>query len=98
MSSLKPFNCLLANNQDAVSSVFEAERVEFFHRCSIIAEVVDGRSNRREGERIEWRGEQSIQVIDRTYTNGDMRAVVFSAVLGNEDCDILNERRNDVRS
>src|SRR5207302_5469700 len=85
-----------ATNATTILSMLQRDGMQFFHRGAVVPKVIDGCSDGREGEGIEWCGDHGVQEVDSAYANSDVGDVVISAVLGNEVCDVGDERRDDV--
>lgn len=80
------------------TSVVERDGVQFFHCGAVFAEVIDGCSGRREGELVEGGGAKALQEVDGADADADVRDVVLSAVLRNEDGDVVNQGWGDIGS
>ena len=77
-------------------SLLECKGLQSSHRGAIVSEMINGCSNGREGEGIEWRGNHAVQEIDSAQANGNVRDVMISAVLRNKNGDVVNQWRDNL--
>src|SRR5258708_7936694 len=77
-------------------SLLECKGMQFFHCGAVVSEMINGCSNGREGEGVEWRGNHAVQEVDSAQANGDVRDVMISAVLRNKHGDVVNQRRDNI--
>src|SRR5580704_4205959 len=77
-------------------SALQRDGMQFCHRSAVIPEMINRCSHRREGKVLERCGDYAVQKVGSADANGDVRGIVIAAVLGNELCDVRNERRDDI--
>src|SRR5207253_7520657 len=78
-----------------VASRFQVELLEFLRCRAEVAEVVNGRANRREGERLERFLEHLVEVSPRGEAGGDVRMVILAGMLRHELRNVGDQLRED---
>src|SRR6202041_1610727 len=78
-------------------SVLQRDGMQFCHRGTVVPEVIDRCSDRREGKVLKRCGDHAVQKVDGANANGDVRSIMIPTVLGNELCDVRQELRYDIR-
>src|SRR5260221_141249 len=69
----------------------QLELLEFRCRRAVVAEMVNSRAGRREGERRKWLGGHLVKVNLGGEAGGDMRHVVLTRMFRHKHFDVFNE-------
>ena len=65
-------------------SGLQLELMELLRRRAEVAKMVNGRANRREGERLERFLEHLVEVFPRGEAGGDVRMIILAGMLRHE--------------
>src|SRR5205814_8722712 len=68
---------------------------EFLRRRAEVAEVVNGRASRGEGERLERFREHLVEVFPRGEAGGDVRMIILTRLLRHELRNVGDQGRED---
>src|SRR5271170_3097944 len=76
---------ILPKSERDLLSLLQRNRVQFFHCGAVFPQVINGRCCGGEGKVVERCGAKGLQKVDGADPNADVRDVMISAVIGNED-------------
>src|SRR5256886_12995481 len=77
-------------------SRLQVELMEFLRRRAEVAEVVNGRTSRREGERLERFLEHLVEVFPRGEAGGDVRMIILAGMFRHELRNVGDQGREDL--